>query len=139
MRALLVSLALVGPLAGCDKCPNRAESARVTHALDVVLAAPNDRKAEPVEALAAAPCTSPQICSTRDRCVSAFRHLVEGVKTETNVKKAIGDLEQQGGSKERIAELDKELDRAEAELNLAKAEIPGCEQSASDLHRLCGP
>lgn len=139
MRPLLLSLALVLPLAACDKCPNRAESARVTHALDLVLAAPNEQKAGPVEALAAAPCSSPQICATRDRCVSAFRHLVEGVKTETDVKRAIGDLEHEGGSKERIAQLDAQLDRAEAELNTAKTEIPGCEKAASDLHRLCGP
>lgn len=137
MRVLL-SIALASLLVGCGKCPNRAEASRVLLAFDKLLAASNDKKAEPLAKLQSAPCSAPLICEARDKCTAAFGHLVEGMRTEKIVKEAIARMEEEGGSQERIDALEAELDRAEGELNAAKAAIPECERAASDLRRACG-
>lgn len=137
MRALLL-VALASLLTGCGKCPNRAEASRVLHTFDKLIAAPNEKKAEPLAELQDAPCSAPLICDARDKCTAAFGHLVEGMRTEKVVKEAIAEMEQEGGSRARIDALEAELDRAERELNLAKAAIPECERAASDLRRTCG-
>lgn len=139
MRALLVlPLLLASMLAGCSKCPNRMEASRVLGAFDKLLAAPNEKKAEPLHELAESPCSAPVICEARDKCKAAFGHLVEGMRTEKVVKDAIVKIEAEGGSKERLDALEAELDRAEQELNAAKAGIPECERAVSDLRRACG-
>lgn len=107
-------------------------------ALDALIAASNEEKAEPLRELQAAPCSAPVICETRDKCAGAFSHLVEGMRTERLVKDAISRIEKEGGSRERIDALEAELDRAERELNAAREALPECERAASDLRRVCG-
>jgi len=141
MRALFsVVLALVSAssLLGCGRCPNRTESSRVLRDLDALIAAPNDAKAAPLQALKEAPCSAPAICDARDRCVFAFGHMVEGMRIEKQVQEGIARIEREGGSKEAVDALEAELDRAERELEAAQAAIPECERAASDLRRICG-
>lgn len=140
MRAIFLAvLALTtASLLGCGRCPNRAESSRILQALDALVAAPNDAKAAPLQALKEAPCSAPAICETRDKCVFAFGHFVEGMRIEKEVREAIARMEREGGSKEAVDALEAELDRAERELEAAQAAIPACEKAASDLRRICG-
>lgn len=141
MRALfsvVLALTLASSLVGCGRCPNRAESSRVLRALDLLIAAPNEAKAEPLQALKEAPCSAPAICDARDRCVFAFQHLVEGMRIEKEVQDGIARLEREGGSTAQVDALEAELDRAERELEAARAAIPECERAASDLRRICG-
>lgn len=139
MRAIfVVAMALTTALGGCGRCPNRGESSRILLALDRLIAAPNDGKAEPLQALKEASCSAPAICETRDKCVLAFSHFVEGMRIEKEVQEAIARMEKEGGSKEKVDALEAELDRAERELKAAEVAIPACERAASDLRRMCG-
>src|SRR5690242_7148430 len=80
-------LALLVAIAGCGRSDQeRSQAAKVLRALEVVRAAPNQAKRRPADELAHEPCTSPVVCSARDRCAEAYHHLAVGTEAAQRVK-----------------------------------------------------
>jgi hypothetical protein len=132
---LVALLALVLSAPAC-RGGAREEAAGVMRALDLLRDAPADKKQAPTEALATVPCSSPIVCAARDRCAGVYRHLADA---ESRMQ-AIHDRISTDASKAReaIADLSKELDRANAEVDRFARELTGCEEAASLMRRTFG-
>jgi hypothetical protein len=89
--------------------------------------------------LAKVACTAPVVCEARDRCVEVYQHLARGMEAQERVAAELGKLEASPPiPKEKILELSAEVDRADREVDDAKAGLAGCEQAASLMRRLYG-
>jgi hypothetical protein len=137
-RPALGAFALAVALAGVGACTDakRGEAGLVLRAIEVARAAPNDAKRAPTEALAKVACSAPDVCRARDLCADAFRHLVAGVEGESRVREQMRELAPDAAATpERAKALEAELDRAEAELEAARAALRPCEQAATEMRR----
>jgi hypothetical protein len=132
----LVALAIPG----CGRSDQeRSQAAKVLRALEVVRAAPNQAKRRPADELAHEPCTSPVVCSARDRCAEAYRHLALGTEAAQHVKDELDQLESKPPvPPEKMAELSGALDLADREISGAKDSMRQCEEAASLMRRTFG-
>jgi hypothetical protein len=143
--ALPAFFALLAVTQGCGKeNRDRLEAGRVLRALEVVRAAPNENKRRPADELALTPCSSPIVCSARDSCAEAYKHLARGTDAALRVKHELDRIERQpeaGAEKmaeEKMAELAGELDLADREIGGAKDSLRRCEEAASLMRRTFG-
>lgn len=82
---LVAGAALVCLFAGCrpQGLTSQQSAARVARAIEVLRNAPNEAKAVPLAALAELGCTGPDVCETRDACVSGYTlHVDAGTLTQ---------------------------------------------------------
>jgi len=135
--ALVFALALG---CGCDQNDrNRSEAGHVLRALEAVRAAPNEGKRRPAEELSHVTCSSPVICSARDSCADAYRHLAVGTETALRVKNELDKLEREPkADAEKMSKLSTELDLADSEITGARASMVRCEEAASIMRRTFG-
>jgi hypothetical protein len=125
---------------GCDQRErDRVEAGRVLRALEVVRAAPNEGKRRPAEELSHLTCTSPVICTARDSCADAYRHLALGTETALRVKDELDKLEREPkADRDKMSQLSTELDRADIEITGARESMLRCEEAASLMRRTFG-
>jgi hypothetical protein len=123
-----VQFALLSALcAGCGSEKEqelRREAARVSRAVDVLRAAPNDAKPPRLAALRATECAAQDVCDVKRACMAAYEHhlaAMNGTRAATHAVGADGALTPDAAR--AAAEL---TERSEEELNKAK-----------DLNRQC--
>jgi hypothetical protein len=68
-------------LGACSSRDDEAKvsAARLSRAIVALREAPNDAKSAPLSELSKLPCASPEICETRDACVTAYTLHVDAV------------------------------------------------------------
>lgn len=118
---------------------HRVEAGRLLRNLEAVRNAPNEHKRRPAEELAHTPCSVPVVCGARDHCAEAYRHLATGTEAALRVKHELDVLEQRPeAGPDELAQLARELDRADTEINGAKDSLRRCEEAAAVMRRTFG-
>lgn len=76
--------------AGCGRGDaKKADADRVLRAIDVLVAADRESKAEPLALLAATECGNDEACAVKSTCVSAFEPFVRAMNIKTQVRDAL--------------------------------------------------
>ena len=85
-RALIPALAL---LVACSPPKDKEEARAVGAAIEALIAAPNEKKAEALAVLEKVPCTAEVGCDAKSTCVDAFRPLVRGLAIKDEIRAAM--------------------------------------------------
>jgi hypothetical protein len=141
--ASLLALALVFAPACSSGEGQRAEAARVLHAVDRLVAADRGAKAPPLRELEAQPCADPTVCRAKAACVGAFQPLEESARLQREVRAAMAANASApspeagaGGAKlppDRALELFEKTDRAERAKQASEQHMDACLQEAARL------
>jgi hypothetical protein len=117
-RGVAVALCLL--LGACSSRDDeaKASASRLSRGIAVVRDAPNDAKAGPLGELAKVPCATPEVCQTRDACVTAYTLHVDAVGLTGAARMKLID-----GQREEAASL---LMAAQQKLASAGAQVEDC-------------
>ena len=84
-------LALGLLLAGCpDGSTDKSEAAAVSRAVTSLREADNEKKRELLDTLRSAPCSQPDICSVRSRCLAAYELHIDVLNRLGSVMATVG-------------------------------------------------
>jgi|GEM_PF-1006653 len=136
-RSLLALLLLVGlPSAACDSAERR-DAATVVAAVGRFRSADNASTPAMVEALKATPCTSPEVCKTRDDCVATGEATAKALRLKSEVEQGLTALEKGTLSKDspEAQELAGKLDEAESLLKQGHEGLAKCDERVQALKR----
>jgi hypothetical protein len=134
--ALLAALVVASPLCtGCRRTPD--DAAPVLAALfDYRRASTDEASATAAQALAAAPCRDPLVCTVQRDCVAMTAAFVQAA----TIKRAVAGSLASGAplTDQAKGPMLADLDRAKAQLELARAAAPKCESSEASLRQAYG-
>jgi hypothetical protein len=126
-------------LAGCSSA--RRESASLVAAVDRYRKAPMNAKAPLADAIAAVPCTAPDVCAAKDACVASALPTVRGVALKSEVEAALADLHAGKLTQDEAASrgLGPKLDQATQLLEEGQARLSVCDAKITALRLEYGP
>jgi hypothetical protein len=132
---LLLALGLA--VVACDSTERR-EAQTVIHAVERFRSADNTTTPAAVVALKATRCSVPEVCQTRDACVSAGEATAEALRLKRDVEKALDALDKGTLAKDSPESqlLPKKLDDAEVFLKKGHQGLAACDEHVVTLkHR----
>jgi hypothetical protein len=127
------SAILVGACDGAE----RRDAQSVVAAVTRFRTADNASTPAMVEALKATPCTAPDVCKTRDDCVTTGEATARALRLKGDVERGLAALESGTLAKDsaEARELPKKLDDAEALLKQGHDGLAKCDEEVQALKR----
>lgn len=107
-RACLIVAAAA--VAACGPSKEKEEARVVGAAVEALIAAPNDKKRDALDALDKTPCASDAACEVKNTCVDAFRPLVKALAIKDEIRAAMrapGAAASTDALRDRVDEADK--------------------------------
>jgi acyl-CoA dehydrogenase len=112
----------------------RAEGERIVRQVDLLVAADRTAREAPLRALEALPCSTPQLCQTKESCVAAFRPAVEGERLAAEVRATL----KAGAPPEAAAAMQAKLARADEANQEAKTKLDPCLAKTTETKQKLG-